>query len=147
MKQGYTLKRYRIKDNRARQIEKLAEEWKMSETAAIEDLILKAYSETVTDENIIMAQLAALEKKLSQLSNKCDTFFKLIYFILPNLFARLPPLPKGKDEAQISLNRGSTVMQKLVTLFRKDEKEHDISFLQSVYGDTQESLAEGYERG
>lgn len=146
MKNNCVQKRNRIKESTNKQLSDLAKEWGLSETAVIERLVSNAWNTTVTDENIILARLTAIDKRIALLSNKCETFFKLIYFILPNIFARLPPLPKGKDEAGLALDRGSNVMQKLVALFRKDEREHDIRFLQSVYGDTQEALEESYER-
>ncbi len=146
MKQNSIKKQIRLKETTCKQIVDLGKEWGLSETAVIERLVSNAWNNNVTDENIILARLTAIDKRNALLSNKCETFFKLIYFILPNVFARLPPLPKGKDEAGLALDRGSNVMQKLVALFRKDEREHDIRFLQSVYGDTQEALEEGYER-
>ncbi len=146
MKENSIRKTIRFRETTCKKIADLSKEWGLSENTVIEKLISNAWNTSVTDENIILARLTAIDKRIALLSNKCETFFKLIYFILPNIFARLPPLPKGKDEASLALDRGSNVMQKLVALFRKDEREHDIRFLQSVYGDTQEALEESYER-
>ena len=136
----------RINESFSSMLDELAEEEGLSKTAILENCVRRYYMEESVDENLFLARMSTLEKKLDWLNNKTETFYKLVYHILPFILAHLPPLPKDKAAAQAVLDSGSQRMTSLVLGFRKMEKENDISFVQKVWGDTQETLEETYMR-
>lgn len=131
---------YRFTNETITQIQELAQEKGVSQTQIIEMAVHNLYSQDTFDENIVLARMTTIEKQFSYLDKKCDTFFRFIHFILPNLFSRLAPLPHDKTERGLVLDNGSNIIYNLIMLFRKDEKKNHLSYMQSVYGDTQEDL-------
>ena len=127
-------------------LDELANEEGITRTAMLEMCVRHYYAQDTLDENIILARFSTLSKKVDWLNNKTETFYKLINFVLPYIIAHLPQLPKDKKEAQAILDSGTERMTSLIWSFRKIEKEKDISFVQQVWGDTQENLEETYER-
>ena len=136
----------RITDAFLKMLDELAQEEGCSKTEVIEKCVRHYYTEDTLDENLILACMGTLEKKIDWLNNKTETFYKLIYYVLPFIIAHLPQLPKDKKEAQAVLDSGTQRMTNLVWGFRRVEKEKDISFVQQVWGDTQETLEETYMR-
>lgn len=127
-------------------LEELCDEEHLSKTGMVEKCIRNYYTQETVDENILLARMSTLEKKVDWLNNKTETFYKLINHVLPFIIAHLPPLPKDKAEAQAVLDSGTQRMTSLIWSFRRQEKEKDISFVQQVWGDTQETLEETYMR-
>ena len=127
-------------------IETLCKEENLSRTEVIERCIRQYYTEDTLDENLLLARMTALEKKIDWLNNKTETFYKLAYAFMQYVVTFLPALPKDKTEAQMILDGGAERFANLVKRFRKTEKEVDISFVQQVWGDTQETLEESFMR-
>jgi len=145
-KKNYKYENFRMDENVSKMLGELAEEEGVSKTSMLETCIRNYYTQETVDENIILARFSTLEKKVDWLNNKTETFYKLINYVLPFIIAHLPPLPKDKNEAQAVLDSGTQRMTSLVWGFRRQEKEKDISFVQQVWGDTQETLEETYMR-
>ena len=139
-------KKFNLRKPVCSQIAELAEEKGVSETAVVEMAVNNYYSQDTFAENIILGRMSVLEKKFSNLDSKTDTFYRFIHFILPNIFSRMAPLPKDKGERDVVLGNGSKIMYNLLLLFRRDEKKNHLSYMQSVYGDSQETLEETYDR-
>lgn len=107
-----------------------------------ERLVLEKYSEDAVDENLLLARMGVVERKLSLVNEKSETFFKLAYYIMPYMLACMADLPKDKEQARFALDNGASRMKRLVTKFRADEKQNDIGFVESVFGTSQETLRE-----
>ncbi len=136
----------RMDDAMVKMIEELAKEEGVSKAEMVETCIRHYYTEDVLDENLILGRMSTLEKKIDWLNNKTETFYKLAYAFMQYVVTFLPALPKDKTEAQGILDSGAERFSKFVMKFRKIEKAEDISFVQQVWGDTQETLEETYMR-
>ncbi len=120
-----------------KKFKELAGEAGLSQNAMFERLVLEKYSEDAVDENLLLARMGVVEKKLSLVNEKSETFFKLAYYIMPYMLACMADLPKDKEQARFALDNGAARMK-----FRADEKQNDIGFVESVFGTSQETLRE-----
>lgn len=125
-----------------KKFKELAGEAGLSQNAMFERLVLEKYSEDAVDENLLLARMGVVEKKLSLVNEKSETFFKLAYYIMPYMLACMADLPKDKEQARFALDNGAARMKRLVTKFRAEEKQNDIGFVESVFGTSQETLRE-----
>lgn len=128
-------------------MKRYAAENNISMNMAIENCCANFLDSSVSDDSLILARMSGLEQGLSRLDGKCETFFKLIASMCPFFLAHLPRLPRDADEANAVLKNGSARMTSLIMNFRKQERATDISFVQQIWGDIQEAVAEEYRRG
>ena len=138
------LKKYNFPKEVCDKIEELAEEAGVTNTEAVINAILFRYNADVMDEHIVLGRITQMQKKLDYMDKKLETFSSLIYYIIPYFLAVHPDLPKDKTESTNQLNKGSQKMMNLVMNFRKWLKTEKISFVQSVFGDSQETLEQTY---
>jgi len=137
-------KNYYFPEDVCKKIEDLADEAGVSKTEAVIDAILMKYNSDIVDEHIILGRITQLQKKLDMMDKKMETFFSLIYYIIPYFLSIHPDLPKDKVESSNLLKKGAVKMKNLVTNFRKYLKVEKISFVQSVFGDSQETLEQTF---
>lgn len=143
-KKGHIRKEYNLPKDIIEKIEELADEAGVTNTEAVINAILYRYNADVMDEHIVLGRMTQLQKKLDYIDKKIETFSSLIYYIIPYFLAIHPDLPKDKTESTNLLNRGSQKMRNLVMKFRNWLKTEKISFVQSVFGDNQETLEQTY---
>lgn len=144
MKKDATKKSIRIKDATWKQAEELAAEKSVSVTKVIEEAIQLMYAQDVVDENIILGRLSIIEQNLRYMKTRDETAYKLINYLIEMIFCRLPDLPNESDAKRIIFEKNAKLMSQIYVSFRKKEQQEDISFMQSVFGDSQEVLEEKY---
>lgn len=144
MKEDALKKTIRLKNATWKQVEELAEEKNISMTKVIEEAVQHLYSEDIIDENIILGRISVMQKKLQYMENKNETFYKLMSFFVEMIFCRLPELPKEPNAKKVLFEKNANLMSQLIISFRKKQQQDDIGFMQSVYGDSQETLEEKY---
>lgn len=137
-------KKYNFPEEICVMIEQLASETGVTNTEAVINSITFKYNSELIDEHIILGRITQLQKKLDQIDKKLETFTSLIYYIIPYFLAVHPELPKDKDESRIQLKKAAYQMSNMVKNYRKLLKTEKISFIQSVFGDTQETLEQTY---
>ena len=144
VKKGHIRKEYNLPEDIVNKIEELANEAGVTNTEAVINAILFKYNADVMDEHSVLGRMSQLQKKMDYIDKKLETFSSLIYYIIPYFLAVHPDLPKDKNESTNQLNKGSQKMMNLVMNFRKWLKTEKISFVQSVFGDSQETLEQTY---
>lgn len=138
--------RYNIRENIDQMINELSVEYGISKSSVIEKAISEMYNRDTVDENILLARMATIERKMGYTDKKVETLSGLLVYVLPLIFAGLPALPKGKDERQMILDAATQRMEEAVRGYRKYKQKTGLSFMQSVYGDSLEALEEPMEK-
>lgn len=77
-----------------------------------------------------LARMTNVEKRLQYLGNKSETFYKLAYYMLPMLFARLPELPKDVFVRRMDVSVKK--FEKNVRDFRKKNREENMQFSEKL---------------
>ena len=143
-KKNCTRKVYNLPNHICEKIEQIANEGGITNTDAVIEAILFKYNCEVTDEHILLGRMTQIQKKMDYLDKKLETFSSLIYYLIPYFLAVHPDLPKDKQESANQLDKAAQKMTNMVMNFRKYLKSEKISFVQSVFGDSQESLEQTY---
>ena len=143
-KKNSVRKVYNLPEHVCEKIEEMANESGVTNTDAVINAILFKYNNEVTDEHILLGRMTQIQKKLDYLDKKIETFSSLIYYLIPYFLAVHPDLPRDKQESATQLNKATQKMKNMVINFRKYLKSEKISFVQSVFGDSQESLEQTY---
>lgn len=138
-------KKFSFTKTMCEQLKEIAEEKGISETEVLESAFQTYYKQDVLPEHIIEARLNQVQHQMNMIDNKIETFSGLMYSIMPYIFGCLPPLPKNEINARgekfnPAIMKGNDIFTKLVIQYRKEMKAHKISFVQSVWGDMQESI-------
>lgn len=143
-KKNFVRKVYNLPDHICQKIEEMASESGVTNTDAVINAILFKYNNEVTDEHILLGRMTQMQKKMDYLDKKVETFTSLIYYLIPYFLAVQPDLPKDRQESAIQLDKATQKMKNIVMNFRKYLKTEKISFVQSVFGDSQEVLEQTY---
>lgn len=143
-KKGFVRKDYNFPIEICKKIEELAEEKGVSNTEAVIDAVLFKYNADIVDEHILLGRMTQLQKKLDHIDKKVETISNLICFAAPYLLALHPKLPKDKTEANLQLLESSKIFKDIVDSYRNWLKSEKISFMQSIFGDSQESLQQTF---
>lgn len=138
-------KRFRFSEKEYSMIRELAEEKNISENQVMVNALELYYSDNVVPEHIILGRITQLEQKLGFMDKKIETFSSLMYYILPFIFAGLPDLPNDRSQSQLIIDKSAYRFKLMVQGFKNYQRKENISFVQSIWGDLQETLEETYK--
>lgn len=135
-----------VSEECGRMLDELSAEEGDSKSALVERLVRERYVRDASDATLIFGRMSAIEKRMDMLDNKSELFYKLMTYALPFFIAHMPQLPTDFRQAEMALKDGQQRMVQLIMKYREQAKERDISFVQQIWGDSQETVGETYRQ-